>query len=94
MPALRLAKVVQLLDAPQGLHACRFIQTAFEVGADLITCKWLVPSPDNPFACCRVAETGSLKARMRAKAARALVRYTQSAIEDLKGDEDEMLRGA
>lgn len=44
-------------------------------------------------ACCRVAETGGVKQRMRAKAARALVRYTQSAIEDLKGDEDEMLRG-
>lgn len=40
-----------------------------------------------------VAETGGVKQRMRAKAARALVRYTQSAIEDLKGDEDEMLRG-
>ena len=35
-----------------------------------------------------------MKKRMRAKAARALVRYTQSAIEDLKGEEDEMLRGA
>jgi hypothetical protein len=31
---------------------------------------------------------------MRAKAARALIRYTHSAINDLKGDEDEMLRGA
>jgi hypothetical protein len=41
-----------------------------------------------------VAETGGVKARMRAKAARALIRYTHSAINDLKGDEDEMLRGA
>ena len=31
---------------------------------------------------------------MRAKAKRALVRFTDSAIEDLKNADDEMLRGA
>lgn len=41
-----------------------------------------------------VAESGVVKRRMRAKAARALVHYTHSAIDDLKQDEDEMLRGA
>ena len=41
-----------------------------------------------------MVEGGSIKKRMRSKAARALVRYTASAIEDLKGEEDEMLRGA
>ena len=32
--------------------------------------------------------------RMRGKAARALLRYTKTAVQDLQHDEDEMLRGA
>ena len=35
-----------------------------------------------------------LQVRMRGKAARALVRYTKTAVADLQHDEDEMLRGA
>lgn len=31
--------------------------------------------------------------RMRGKAARALLRYTKTAMQDLQHDEDEMLRG-
>ena len=35
-----------------------------------------------------------LQVRMRGKAARALLRYTKTAVQDLQHDEDEMLRGA
>ena len=31
---------------------------------------------------------------MRGKAARALLRYTKTAVQDLQHDEDEMLRGS
>ncbi len=41
-----------------------------------------------------LAAIASVKRRMRAKAVRALVRFTSAAIEDLKDDHDEMLRGA
>ena len=41
-----------------------------------------------------LAAIASVKRRMRAKAVRALVRFTNAAIEDLKDDQDEMLRGA
>ena len=41
-----------------------------------------------------LAAIASVKRRMRAKAVRALVRFTAAAIEDLKDDQDEMLRGA
>ena len=34
-----------------------------------------------------------LQIRMRGKAARALLRYTKTAMQDLQHDEDEMLRG-
>ena len=34
-----------------------------------------------------------VQTRMRGKAARALLRYTKTAIDDLQHDEDEMLRG-
>ena len=35
-----------------------------------------------------------MQKRMRGKAARALLRYTRTAVADLQHDEDEMLRGA
>ena len=35
-----------------------------------------------------------MKQRIRAKAVRALVRHTRTAITELQHDEDEMLRGA
>ena len=41
-----------------------------------------------------ISKVASVKRRMRAKAKRALVRFTDSAIEDLKDADDEMLRGA
>jgi len=41
-----------------------------------------------------LAEISSVKGDIRAKAARAVLRYTKTAIHDLKHDEDEMLRGA
>ncbi len=41
----------------------------------------------------RLNEISPVKLRMRGKAARALLRYTGTAIEDLQHDEDEMLRG-
>lgn len=41
-----------------------------------------------------LSKIASVKRRMRAKAKRALVRFTDSAIEDLKDADDEMLRGA
>jgi len=34
-----------------------------------------------------------MQIRMRGKAARALLRYTKTATQDLQHDEDEMLRG-
>ena len=40
-----------------------------------------------------LAEVSAVKARIRAKAVRALLRYTKAAIYDLQHDEDEMLRG-
>lgn len=40
-----------------------------------------------------LAEVPPVKARSRAKAVRALIRYTKAAIHDLQHDEDEMLRG-
>ncbi len=40
-----------------------------------------------------LADVSPVKARMRAKAERALLRYTETAIHDLQADEDEMLRG-
>ena len=40
-----------------------------------------------------LAEISPVKVRIRAKAIRALERYTQAAIHDLQHDEDEMLRG-
>jgi hypothetical protein len=41
-----------------------------------------------------LADVPPVKQRLRAKAARALLRYTESAIVDLQTDEEEMLRGA
>ena len=41
----------------------------------------------------RLNEVSRVKRRMRGKAARALLRYTRTALEDLQHDEDEMLRG-
>ena len=35
-----------------------------------------------------------VKLRMRSKAARAMLRFAQNAVADLKGEQDEMLRGA
>ena len=40
-----------------------------------------------------LTEVSPVKAKIRAKAARAFTRYTQNAVTELKNDEDEMLRG-
>lgn len=40
-----------------------------------------------------LAEISSVKYDLRAKAVRAVLRYTKTAIHDLQHDEDEMLRG-
>ena len=40
-----------------------------------------------------LSQVTPVKAKIRAKAARAFSRYTDNAVEDLKNDEDEMLRG-
>ena len=41
-----------------------------------------------------LAEISRVKYDLRAKAVRAVLRYTKTAIHDLQHDEDEMLRGA
>ena len=41
-----------------------------------------------------LSQVTPVKAKIRAKAARAFSRYTDNAVEELKNDEDEMLRGA
>ncbi len=40
-----------------------------------------------------LSQVSPVKAKIRAKAARAFTRYTQNAVKELKNDEDEMLRG-
>lgn len=40
-----------------------------------------------------LSQVSKVKAKIRAKAARAFTRYTENAVEELKNDEDEMLRG-
>ena len=40
-----------------------------------------------------LTEVSPVKAKIRAKAARAFTRYTQNAVTELRNDEDEMLRG-
>ena len=40
-----------------------------------------------------LSQVSPVKAKIRAKAARAFARYTQNAIKELQNDEDEMLRG-
>ena len=40
-----------------------------------------------------LSQVSKVKAKIRAKAARAFTRYTENAVDDLKNDEDEMLRG-
>ncbi|KAL3155128.1 Son of sevenless 1, variant 2 [Trebouxia sp. C0009 RCD-2024] len=40
-----------------------------------------------------LSQVSPVKAKMRAKAARAFSRYTENAVDELKNDEDEMLRG-
>ena len=40
-----------------------------------------------------LSQVSPVKAKIRAKAARAFSRYTENAVDELKNDEDEMLRG-
>lgn len=40
-----------------------------------------------------LSQVTPVKAKIRAKAARAFTRYTHNAVKELKNDEDEMLRG-
>ena len=40
-----------------------------------------------------LSQVSPVKAKIRAKAARAFTRFTQNAVKELKNDEDEMLRG-
>ena len=40
-----------------------------------------------------LSQVSKVKAKIRAKAARAFSRYTENAVDELKNDEDEMLRG-
>ena len=40
-----------------------------------------------------LSQVSPVKAKIRAKAARAFTRYTSNAINELRNDEDEMLRG-
>ena len=43
--------------------------------------------------CVMLTPARCIQIRMRGKAARALIRYTKTAMQDLQHDEDEMLRG-
>ena len=63
--------------------------------AGIVVCTLLVNAPLMPLILrwTRLNEISPVKLRMRGKAARALLRYTGTAIEDLQHDEDEMLRG-
>ena len=40
-----------------------------------------------------LSQVSKVKTKIRAKAARAFSRYTENAVDELKNDEDEMLRG-
>lgn len=40
-----------------------------------------------------LSQVSPVKAKIRAKAARAFTRYTENAVKELQNDEDEMLRG-
>ena len=40
-----------------------------------------------------LSQVSPVKAKIRAKAARAFIRYTENAVKELQNDQDEMLRG-
>ncbi len=63
--------------------------------AGVVTLTLLINAPLLPILIrwTGLAEVSPVKATMRARAARALVRYSKAAIHDLQHDEDEMLRG-
>jgi hypothetical protein len=63
--------------------------------AGIVVCTLMVNAPLMPYLLrwTRLNAISDVKTRMRGKAARALLRYTKTAIDDLQHDEDEMLRG-
>lgn len=63
--------------------------------AGIVVCTLMVNAPLMPalLRWTRLNAISVVKTRMRGKAARALLRYTNTAIDDLQHDEDEMLRG-
>lgn len=63
--------------------------------AGIVVLTLLVNAPLIPFLLkwTGLSQVSPVKAKIRAKAARAFSRYTDNAVEELKNDEDEMLRG-
>ena len=72
-------------DSQIALWTAGFVMMTLFINAPLL--PWVMEKTG-------LASIASVKRRMRAKAVRALVRFTNAAIEDLKDDQDEMLRGA
>lgn len=71
-----------------------FVQIALWT-AGVVVLTLLINAPIIPYLIqwTGLSEISSLKTEIRAKAARALLKYTKTAIHDLQHDEDEMLRG-
>lgn len=87
-----------LACAVADLTLCHSLVGALQLAlwtAGIVVCTLLINAPLMPLILrlTRLNETSPVKVRMRGKAARALLRYTGTAIEDLQHDEDEMLRG-
>jgi hypothetical protein len=76
-------------------HLCVWVQQLALWTAGIVVCTLVVNAPLMPLILrwTRLSDISPVKVRMRGKAARALLRYTHTAIEDLQHDEDEMLRG-
>ena len=84
-------------DCPQStsvtLERCWLQMSAWTAGVVVLTL--LINAPLIPLVLkwTGLSQVSPVKAKIRAKAARAFARYTQNAIKELQNDEDEMLRG-
>ncbi|EIE21844.1 hypothetical protein COCSUDRAFT_56295 [Coccomyxa subellipsoidea C-169] len=94
--SLILTQVVVTEQNPDPTLANRAVTAELALWtAGIVVCTLVVNAPLMPLILrwTRLSDISPVKVRMRGKAARALLRYTRTAIEDLQHDEDEMLRG-
>ena len=82
------------MERIKDFHRCPNMQIALWT-AGVVVFTLLINAPIMPklIQWTGLSEVSQIKADIRAKAARSLLRYTKTAIHDLQHDEDEMLRG-